>query len=348
MIRSIEIKNFRGFKSLAIPNCQPINIIVGDSGTGKTALLEAIFLALSGNISVAPRFRAQRGLEGGVFQGDARQIEHALFEDLFNQLDDSNPIEIRLNGDGADNRSVSVNFGTYNETIPFDGQSPPTLSGGIQFVWTNSSGRAFSASPTITPDGIRFPHQQESLPDYFYHPASITVPSTENASRFSELSKKNLHLDFVRIFTEQYEWIEDLSIEIAGGVPLIHASIRGINEKIPVSLASGAVNRVISILLGPATRKHHVLLVDEIENGIYHKRHGAFWKGLSNLVRRQSGQMFVTTHSDEWLNAIVEDSAAKLDDVSLWRVVRSSNGPQVRQYSGKSLRAGVQFGQEVR
>jgi predicted ATPase len=46
MISEIEIENFKCFEHLKISDCKRINVIVGDNGAGKTALLEGIFLAL--------------------------------------------------------------------------------------------------------------------------------------------------------------------------------------------------------------------------------------------------------------------------------------------------------------
>ncbi len=46
IIDSIQIKNLRGFKNLEIGGLRRINVIAGDSGSGKTALLESIFLVL--------------------------------------------------------------------------------------------------------------------------------------------------------------------------------------------------------------------------------------------------------------------------------------------------------------
>ena len=39
MIRSIDIKNFRCFQRLEIKDCARLNVVVGDNGAGKTALL---------------------------------------------------------------------------------------------------------------------------------------------------------------------------------------------------------------------------------------------------------------------------------------------------------------------
>ena len=46
MISSIQIGNYRSFASAKIDGCKRINLIVGDNGSGKTALLEAIFLTI--------------------------------------------------------------------------------------------------------------------------------------------------------------------------------------------------------------------------------------------------------------------------------------------------------------
>jgi AAA15 family ATPase/GTPase len=80
MIRSIEIERFRGFESLSIPKCGRVNVIVGDNGSGKTALLEAIFLALGVSTELPLRFRQQRGLEG-LFSGSTHSIEEAIYGD---------------------------------------------------------------------------------------------------------------------------------------------------------------------------------------------------------------------------------------------------------------------------
>src|SRR5579872_1795150 len=66
MIHDIDIRNFRCFQRLQIADCSRINVIVGDNGSGKTALLEAIFLALGVGPELALRFRQTRGLDGSL------------------------------------------------------------------------------------------------------------------------------------------------------------------------------------------------------------------------------------------------------------------------------------------
>jgi recombinational DNA repair ATPase RecF len=82
MINSIEIKNFRCFERLEIKKCKRINVLVGENGSGKTSLLEAIFFALGSSPGMGLRFRQARGLEG-TFSGSSRVVEEAIWGDYF-------------------------------------------------------------------------------------------------------------------------------------------------------------------------------------------------------------------------------------------------------------------------
>lgn len=50
--KNIEIKNFRGIDHLAIDDFSRVNVFLGQNGSGKTSILEAI-LMLAGMYSIA-------------------------------------------------------------------------------------------------------------------------------------------------------------------------------------------------------------------------------------------------------------------------------------------------------
>jgi predicted ATPase len=350
MIRSIDIQNFRCFEHLPIENVKRFNVIVGDNAAGKTALLEAIFLALSGNVEVSMRLRQQRGFES-TFSGSPKAIEEAIWKDYFFNYDWRRNIRVRLNGDGIDNREMTIGRGDSSPLVPFEGfdQSEAALRSPILFRWIDAFGREHSYNPTVTQKGIQLGRIEEDLPDFFLFAANHTPQSGETAARFSQLSTERREGFFVDIFKAQYPFIEALSIEVAGGAPVIHASISGEARKQPLNAVSGGINRIVAIMLALAAERKSVVLVDEIEDGLYYRHKTPLWRGLLDLARKNDAQMFLTTHDEEWLMSLVEASANDLTDIALWRLERSEGGKRVlRQMTGRTLQASVEFQGEVR
>jgi len=352
MIHSIDIRNFRCFDRLLVEKCSRINVIVGDSGSGKTAFLEALFMTLAGNIEVSIRLKAQRGLEGG-FNATAALIEEAIWRDYFHQLDWSQTISVELKGTGPESRSLWISRGPSQVFIPLtpsgNGKVEPTRTAPLTFAWRDSDGKTFSYSPKMTSAGLQLDASLEILPDFYLIPANQMVSATENANRFSTLSKTGRLKQFSEIFTKEYDWIEDISLETSAGQPVIHVLAKGMTQKIPLNIVSGGMSRVASILLILAASSKSVVLVDEMENGIYYSHHVSFWKSILNFCRQYDGQLFVTTHSEEWLEALIEASESKVDDISLWRIERTGNATSViKQFSGEAFKLGIRSGGEVR
>ena len=51
-IQSLHIKNFKNFEDKKLEFAEGFNLIVGDNGTGKTALLEALSVSLDGFLNL--------------------------------------------------------------------------------------------------------------------------------------------------------------------------------------------------------------------------------------------------------------------------------------------------------
>lgn len=360
VINSIEIRNFKCFNALSIEDCGRINVLVGDNGAGKTALIEAIFLALGPSPEIALRFRQQRGLES-AFAGPVPQIEEALWRSLFYKNDWDKPISVNLKGDGAEARSVEVFLGHSQLTLPVESSgtasrtSPIVPSGTmstesrtspIGFRWRNSIGEEREIFPRVKQTGIEIEGTGEDLSDFFYFAANQTIQSVENATRFSDLSRAGRANRFIELFTKEYEWIDNLNIEVLAGFPVIYATLRD-GQKLPLPYISGGLNRIVGILLAIVSRARSVILIDEAENGIYHQHYRAMWDALITLSRSHNSQLFTTTHNEEWIEGLFEAAGKDVDDISLWRIERSDEGPLIRQFSGRQTAAAVNVG-EVR
>lgn len=349
MITSIGLSHYRCFESLLINDCRRMNVIVGDNGSGKTSILEAIFLTLSGNLEVTMRYRGQRGL-GGAFKGAPRAIEEAIWRDYFHKLEWDKPVSIVLNGAGTEARSLRISKTSQQSIFPIGSESngAPTIVGPLVFTWTDSLGKSHEVSPEFNPSGLQMGSTGEDLLDFFYLAAGQQIDPIENAQRFTDMRNLKRDKQFIEALLSEYPFIDEMSIEVIGGSACLCATMKDRNTRLPLATVSGGINRAVSLLLTMASRPKSVIIVDEIEGGLYHKHMGGLWRAISNFARRYDSQLFVTTHSEEWLTALVESTEENLDDVSLWRTEHATGSYIVRQFEGETLRAGIEYGEEVR
>src|ERR1019366_7298918 len=334
MIREINVENFRCYEHLKIDKCARLNVIVGPNGVGKTALLESIFLPLCASTEVPVRLRVQRGIDAAL-GGSRTRIENSLWGDFFYRGDFGRTITLHVDGDGVDNRTLSMRRAVSTSlTLSEDGQAE-TVEGPVLFKWTDARGHERSVMPLIANGALQFPDTGEDLPDFFHFPANSAVGTGELALHFSDLTSKGAVEEFIETFSKEYPRIADIKLLIHGGSAMLFARATDKELAIPVANISGGINRVLGIQLAIAAHPKSVLTIDEIENGIYYKSMSGVWRGLLHFIRRFDSQIFATTHSLECLKALVTAAAGDMDDIALWRIGRGEDGsPVVRQFNG--------------
>src|SRR5580704_3938227 len=69
MLVSLDVENFRCFRSLKLSGLKRMNIVTGDNASGKTALLEAIFASTKGIAEGMLFLNQQRGMGGPILPG---------------------------------------------------------------------------------------------------------------------------------------------------------------------------------------------------------------------------------------------------------------------------------------
>src|SRR5438105_3365421 len=112
MIDEINILNFRCFRSTRASGLRRINVLVGKNASGKTAFLESIFVASSGQ---SPRaslsLKAMRQLGANVELRNDQTGYESLWQDLFHLYDQNQPIHIGIVGSAGDSRSLKIAYG---------------------------------------------------------------------------------------------------------------------------------------------------------------------------------------------------------------------------------------------
>jgi ABC-type lipoprotein export system ATPase subunit len=339
MIRSANIENFRCFKRVNLRNCSRVNIVVGENGSGKTALLEALFLARGPNPEPVLRLRRWRGFDG-TFTGPPKIVEDAVWKDLFHNFDTTHPVQIDLNGTRGENRSLRITCGRSDLLAKVDPEfveSRANAVGQYIFEWRPEGRLPYTVIPEIT-EGKLVTGQTPVPPfETFFFAANHTYSSAETAMRYSELSKEFKESEVVALFKAQFPMVKSLSIEAHGGAPLVFATIEGASVKVPLNILSGGINKLAAILFAIPSQRDSLVIVDEIENGLHYKTLPNVWRSLRAFAAQYSTQIFASTHSGECLDAATEVAAEYPDDFSLIQATRDNGTYGLNQFGGARL-----------
>ena len=123
MITSLHIKNFRCFRDLKLDGLKRLNMIVGESASGKTALLESIFLVRAANRVVWIRLRQWRGMNQLIRLTGTRASYESIFRDFFYSFESDRGASISLTDNETGKRVLRINYaGKQTYRLPAKGQ----------------------------------------------------------------------------------------------------------------------------------------------------------------------------------------------------------------------------------
>lgn len=342
MIETLTINNFRCFRYVMLENLRRVNIVVGRNASGKTALLESIFLAASAQPESVIRMRGWRLL------GNVQELASA-WKDLFYGFDDSQIVSISLHGTPKCTQMLRVFYEPDRQLVLSLSPSGEIIDQPfpLTFERTNEQGDVSKIPIKLTADGLKIAAMPSPV-KVSYYASALRASTKDAAKRFSTLSKRNEENRMVETLRRVYPFIEGLSLETDGNEYMVYASVTSVKEKVPVSLISEGVYKLMSILLGIIESAGGAVLIDEIENGFYFETLPEIWKLLLEFAEEYKTQLFVSTHSLEAirdLSPLLETDEGKF---SLLRTEKSNGECVVRKFAGVSLRNAIEQRIEVR
>lgn len=83
--------------------------------------------------------------------------------------------------------------------------------------------------------------------------------------------------------------------------------------------------------------KNGILLIDEIEAGIHSKALKNFIEKLLDVCSTNNVQVFLTTHSLESIDIILDDCQSRLKDVSVYHIRKKKEQTNAKKYGGEKL-----------
>jgi hypothetical protein len=320
LLNSLYIKNFRLFKELKIEHLKPVNLLVGKNNSGKTCVLEALYLYAK---NASPQSLWQLISERG------ENWNHVKLQNDNNDLE--NPLRYLF----------------YNYQFPELGH--PGIEIGPLNTYSDRLRLHKSAYQLIqTLDGSRFTRvdkQALSNPlasiEWVIEKDDETTPllrlNGESWSRPAKLDQPKLNVQMVLAKPISpktlAKWWDKVNVqpalrqEIFKGLRLIDENISEIvlvgyldelnqfdnmmpiliyhnsDKRLPLTNLGDGIARLFYILLALVNVQNGFLLIDEFENGLHYAVQAKLWELIFELASKFNIQVFATTHSWDCVRA---------------------------------------------
>ncbi len=360
MINSLQVENFRCFKNIDLSDLRRINVVVGRNATGKTALLEAVRLALGGTPNVLWAMNPSRGFVGGLQQPITREAFESLWNPYFFNFDATHPIFTDCCNSENRHATVKVFFDTKRSVTsipPQPPQQPPPpvvpspFIPPLAFERNDFSGETSTLYASIQPQGgLNFDAGPELGPVTEFFTSSWNLNPLLPAQMFSQLSIQRREKEIVAAVRAEFEpSLQNLAVltPIAGQGAL-YAELLYLKEKLPISYLSSGISRFITMMSAVLIRGKGVVLIDEIENGLSYKVFPSLWKYLLKFAVDNGTQIFASTHSAECVRALLPAMEGHENDFMLLRAERVNGSSAIASVQGKFLEAAIDQGVEMR
>jgi AAA domain, putative AbiEii toxin, Type IV TA system/AAA domain len=360
MLKSLRVQNFRCFKEIDLPELRRVNVIVGRNATGKTALLEAVRLAVGGTPGVLWALNQTRSAFFGLQQPLTKEVFEFLWNQYFFDLDGSHPIFTECTDSSGRIATLKLFYDSQKSVtaVPQQPQSqqpqppnqPISTIAPLAFERTEFSGKSSTLFASVNPQGglVLDPGPELGMVVEFF-PSLLSNNPQQAAQWFSQLSVQKREKEIVDAVRDEFEpALENLSVLSLGPVPAIYASIRYLKERLPLSLLSAGINKFVGLLSAVLNRGGGVVLIDEIENGIFYQRLPSLWKYVLKFASENDVQIFASTHSLECVRALGSAMQGHEGDFTLLRSERTNGSSSVTLLQGKLLEAAIEQGVEIR
>lgn len=350
--KSISIRNFRAIRELELNNSKQINLITGRNNCGKSTFLEALFLSVGvSNPQLAVNIHNFRNLlltddEDFSFMFTNMSEDNLpvikssinkkwrtlkiipLFEDAHIPFDEKKQTKLKnnINQDlSADASSISAES---NEII------------GLKFNFSIEN-KAYSTQFSINRGQLRL--NKEYIENIH---GSYLTPSTIMTNLQNRLDTLIVNKSIEKIVFPLREIEPNLNDITMGANGNIYADI-GIEKLIPINIMGDGIRRILAILAYIYEKKHSIILIDEIENGLHYSSLDVLWKAIKLAASDNDVQIFATTHSFDCVKAFSnvfnpEESAALL------KLERTKDTHNIKELDIKSLEIALERDFEVR
>ena len=349
MLITLEIRGFRVFDELIVPRLSRINLFTGRNNSGKTTLLEALFL-LSGGAN--PQMVLNDNVIRGIKMVAGSAVPETFWKPIFTDFDMDKTVTIQARHESLGNMCLNITSDRPNTSyeLPIGGSgrlSVPEFSNkpGLLFSFTRESQVELEGRIRVVAGGIQVNQPDSPPPFNVIILLSGVGDLQQDATRLGQLRQRkqgDLLVEALRIVEPRLQSIEDNS---ASGVPMIWGDI-GRPELVPLQVMGEGMTRIARLILGISAAPNGIVLVDEVENGLHHSVLGKVWQVIEMAAEQFNTQVIASTHSFE----CTEAAYRSLDEHNLLvhRIEARNERMHCISYGPDELEAAISHDLEVR
>ena len=355
MIHSLTIEGYRAFQHFRMDGLGRVNLLVGTNNSGKTTVLEALYLLTSRGDPLALwnlLWRRGERLPGSTSTNTPPELDVCH---LFYGHDARIGSKFVLSATNETPvRKVTFTIGEFKPSAPKDGalfdenepaglalsvkgtphppvaRIPLTRAGGIASDSFNTSRRLRRRSATQGPPPAQF----------------ITAESLDSDDLVAMWDKVALTPDeplVMRALAFLDPNIERIASQAAairyyqshGGFII---KLRNHERPVPIGTMGDGMWRMLALAIAITQCKGGVLLVDEIDTGLHYTVMSDMWRLILGAAKELDVQVFATTHSHDCIESLGEVCLTETDQSDLVTLQRIEAGKSTSvPYSQKEI-----------
>ena len=330
--KNIHIQGFRGIKTLEIEDLSRVNVFLGQNNSGKSSILEAIFLltgfntpALILNIDIFRNlmhneeddfrfafynldYSSRLLIEGDLFDKNSyRKLEIIPKNSKSVKKIPVQKVQASIGGGGTMSTEVSLQSDSLIETKLNTIDDVNSLEFRSEIKDFQTEKKFFSSSIILnrTAAGIEFTVE----PDPKKYSGFKALIQGVNFRNLSELAKRIENLIVAKKKNELIRDLKQIESRISDIVTSTNAMIYvdiGAKRMIPSNLMGDGFLKYMNVVANINETKDGIMLIDEIDNGLHFTAIKKLWKTILISSEINKTQLFITTHSKESLNFLKE------------------------------------------
>ena len=346
MFQNLKLNGYRGFESYELDGLTRVNLLVGKNNCGKTSILEAINLLVSGgNPLVLEQSASRRGevnlldeVDGPYRRESIPDISHLFFGHAF-----GSGSQFRLSSDSPIG-SLSIDTIDVDDIMEeqrslFEDEMGAAPVLGLRI--TTNTHDEFPVFP-IAEDGslsyLRFPRSRrwwinsklETPTIQFLTPDSLYPDSMRDMwDKVLIEGRESDVIDAMRILEKDLTSINFLtgssSRRLSGRAGVL-VGFHGSGQRVPLGSHGDGMRRLLALSLSLIQTTNGFLLIDEIDTGLHWTIMEEMWRLIVNAAQQSKVQVFATTHSYDCIQGLasfVESFPEFASEISIQKIDRT-------------------------